>query len=166
MAVHRVLGLDPGLQRTGWGVVECEGSVLRHVGHGVITSTAKLSLAERLVQLFEGVNAIVESHAPQTAAVELTFVNKDPKGTLKLGQARAICLLCPSLAGLPVAEYAPNLVKKSVVGSGHATKEQIRTMVEMLLPQSQVTESDAADALATAICHAHHMTAPGLQAVS
>ncbi len=164
MTERRVLGLDPGLQRTGWGVITSEGSSLRHVAHGTIKSSQGSPLADRLVQLFEGLNAVLNEHAPDCAAVELTFVNKDPKGALKLGQARSICLLTPALVGLPVSEYAPNLIKKSVVGSGHATKDQIRMMVEMLLPKSNVREADAADALATAICHAHHMSSPVLEA--
>ncbi len=153
----RILGLDPGLRRTGWGIVDVAGTRLIHVGHGVVGSDAKASLAERLVQLHGAIAALIADFRPEEAAVEQTFVNKDPVATLKLGQARAIALLVPAQHGLPVAEYAPNHVKKAVVGVGHAAKEQVVAMVRVLLPQAQVTSEDAADALAAAICHAHHV---------
>lgn len=151
----RLIGIDPGLRKTGWGVIECEGSRLSHVANGTVTSDKSRSLAERLLQLHEGLRDVVEGFAPDQAAVEHTFVNKDPVATLKLGQARAVALLVPAQLGLTVFEYAPNQVKKAVVGGGHAGKEQIQAMVAMLLPKCEITGPDAADALAIAICHAH-----------
>ena len=152
----RLLGLDPGLRNTGWGVVDVDGNRLIHVADGVVTSANKKPLAERLAELFEGLDAVVDRYRPDEAAVELTFVNRNPTSTLKLGQARGIALLVPARRGMPVAEYSPNLIKKSVVGTGHAAKEQIQLMVRMLLPDSDLATPDAADALAVAICHAHH----------
>jgi crossover junction endodeoxyribonuclease RuvC len=152
----RLLGLDPGLRHTGWGIVEVEGNRLRHVADGAIHPDPSLALAERLVQLHDGLAQVIALHRPSEAAVEETFVNKNPTSTLKLGLARGVVLLCPALAGLPVAEYPANLVKKSVVGAGHATKEQVQMMVKLLLPGAALTSADAADALAVAICHAHH----------
>lgn len=152
----RILGLDPGLRRTGWGAIDIAGARLIHVDHGVVTTDERTPLAERLAALHCGLQAVIAALSPHSAAVEITFVNADAASALKLGQARAIALLAPALAGLPVAEYAPNLVKKAVVGAGHAAKAQIRAMVERLLPQAAVADSDAADALAIAICHAHH----------
>ena len=154
----RLIGLDPGLRLTGWGVIEVEGNRLRHVAHGVIKVAAERSLAERLCELFDGVAAVVAAQQPAEAAVEETFVNVNPGSTLKLGQARGVVLLAPARAGLPVFEYAANLVKKSVVGVGHADKRQIAMMVGRLLPGVEAT-ADAADALAVAICHAHHRAA-------
>lgn len=151
----RVLGLDPGLRRTGWGVIEVTDNRLRAVADGVVRSTDALSLAERLVQLHAGIAEIIRLHAPDEAAVEETFVNKNPASTLKLGQARGVVLLAPAQAGLPVAEYSPALVKQSLVGTGRAAKEQVGLMVRTLLPGVTAVE-DAADALAVAICHAHH----------
>lgn len=153
--VTRILGLDPGLRRTGWGVVALDGVRLSFIGCGVVTSDSDMSLAERLVALHEGLSGVIETHRPDVAAVEQTFVNKDPVATLKLGHARAIALLVPAQRGLPVAEYAPNQVKKSVVGVGHAEKEQVHAMVKVLLPHSTAKSPDAADALAVAITHAH-----------
>ena len=152
----RVIGLDPGLRRTGWGVIEAEGSRLQHVANGAIESDQTLELAERLVQLHEGVNRVLEIHAPVEAAVEASLVNKNPTSSLKLGVARGAILLAPALAGLPVAEYLPNIVKKAVVGTGHAAKEQVQAMVRHLLPGVDIRSSDSADALAVAICHSHH----------
>jgi len=152
----RILGIDPGLRRTGWGVIEALGNRLSFIASGTVTSDNKKDLAERLVQLHNGLTDVVERQGPMEAAVEHTFVNKDAGATLKLGQARGIALLVPSLAGLLVAEYAPNLVKKTVVGTGHAEKEQIRAMVKVLMPKAVFNSDDAADALAIAICHAHH----------
>ena len=149
----RVIGFDPGLRRTGWGVVDAVDGRLRHVAHGVC-ATGSSALAGRLADLFAQIEDVISTHQPETAAVEHTFVNKDAAGTLKLGQARAISLLVPALRGLDVAEYAPNAVKKAVVGVGHADKAQIQHMVRMLLPGVDVTNADAADALAIAICHA------------
>jgi len=152
----RVLGLDPGLRNTGWGVIDAVDNRLRHVADGVIRSDAALSLAERLVQLFDGVIAIIGQWTPDEAAVEETFVNKNPASTLKLGQARGVVLLAPAKAGLAVGEYAATLVKQSVVGTGRAAKEQVGMMVRTLLPGCLAATPDAADALAVAICHAHH----------
>ena len=151
----RLIGLDPGLRFTGWGVIEVDGNRLRHVAHGVVKVTTQGSLSDRLRDLFDGVTAVVEAQRPAEAAVEETFVNVNPASTLKLGQARGVVLLAPALAGLPVHEYAANLVKKSVVGAGHADKHQVAMMVGRLLP-GVVATADAADALAIAICHAHH----------
>jgi crossover junction endodeoxyribonuclease RuvC len=155
----RILGLDPGLQRTGWGVIALEGNRLRHLAHGVVTSQTDQDLSRRLVNLFEGLQAVIANWQPEHAAVETTFVNKNPQSTLKLGQARSIALLVPGLAGLVVAEYAPNVVKKAVVGVGHAQKGQISAMVARLLPQAGPLSPDSADALAVALCHAHHLPA-------
>ena len=155
----RLIGLDPGLRNTGWGVIDVTDNRLSHVANGVVSTEARLSLAERLVQLEEGLVAVIERFAPVEAAVEETFVNRNPGSTLKLGQARGIALLVPARAGLAVAEYPPNLIKKTVVGSGHAAKEQIQMMVRTLLPGCAITNADAADALAVAICHAHHRSA-------
>ena len=152
----RVLGLDPGLRRTGWGIIDVTGNRLIAVADGVVCSDAALSLAERLVQLHAGVVAVIRLHAPDEAAVEETFVNKNPSSTLKLGQARGVALLAPAQAGILVAEYAPTLVKQAVVGTGRAAKDQIGLMVRMLLPGALGATPDAADALAVAICHAHH----------
>lgn len=151
----RFLGIDPGLRATGWGVIEVLGTRLVHVANGTVVSNDRLSVAERLVEIEMGLIAVVEAYAPDAAAVEQAFVARDPVAALKLGQARAIALLVPSRAGIAVAEYAPNHVKKSVVGAGHAGKAQIRMMVEMLLPGSAAETEHAADALAIAICHAH-----------
>lgn len=152
----RVIGFDPGLRRTGWGVLDIVGGRLSHVANGTSVSTGE-SLAERLLSLHIALTAVIAAHAPEAAAVEHTFVNKDAAGTLKLGQARAIALLAPAEAGLPVAEYAPNAVKKVVVGVGHAEKRQVEHMVRMQLPGVEIAGPDAADALAVAMCHAHHL---------
>jgi len=150
-----ILGLDPGLLRTGWGVVVCEGSRLSHVAHGVIKPPASGDFADRLLQLFEGVTAVIAEHRPDEAAVEEVFVNMNPSSTLKLGHARAASLIAPARAGLPVAEYATRLVKKAVVGAGAADKAQVGFMVRRLLPACGDPGEDAADALAVAIAHAH-----------
>ena len=155
MSAIRIIGFDPGLRRTGWGVIESEGTKVRHIANGIVKSDARLPLAERLLELKKGLIAVLEEHKPDEAAVEQTFVNKDPAGTLKLGQARAIALLAPAELGLPVAEYAPNAVKKAVVGAGHAEKDQVGHMIGVLMPGTKVANADAADALAIAICHAH-----------
>ena len=152
----RLIGLDPGLQNTGWGVVESHGNRLVHIANGVVKSDSKKSLAERLVELHDGLVEVLAEWQPHSCAVEETFVNKNPTSTLKLGQARGIALLVPSQAGISVAEYTPNHVKKSVVGVGHAGKDQVEAMVRVLLPGVEINGSDAADALAVAICHAHH----------
>ncbi len=155
----RILGIDPGLNATGWGVVSIEGSRLAHIANGCIETGADLPLSRRLVLLHDGIARVIAEHAPDEAAVEETFVNRNPLSTLKLGQARGIALLVPALHGLPVAEYAPNHVKKAVVGVGHADKRQILAMVRVLLPAVEIAGADAADALAVAICHAHHRPA-------
>jgi crossover junction endodeoxyribonuclease RuvC len=152
----RVIGIDPGLRRTGWGVVDVEGTRVAHVANGVCLSEG-IELAARLESLHAALTAVVRTWAPETAAVEQTFVNKDAAGTLKLGQARGIALLVPAQAGLPVAEYAPNAVKKVVVGVGHAEKRQVEHMVRLQLPGVAIAGPDAADALAIALCHAHHV---------
>jgi crossover junction endodeoxyribonuclease RuvC len=151
-----ILGLDPGLRRTGWGVVASRGNRLSHVAHGVVVTEAAATTARRLAEIFRGVEAVLNAHAPGAAAIEEVFVNKNPGSTLKLGQARGVAMLAPAMRGIAVSEYAANLVKKSVVGSGHAEKTQIVHMVRLLLPGAGAVEADAADALAVAICHAHH----------
>jgi len=152
----RILGIDPGLRRTGWGLVEVRGNALSFVASGTIRAPLDGEMAHRLVALHAGLTEIVGGFAPDEAAVEQTFVNKDAAGTLKLGQARGIALLVPALAGISVAEYSPNSVKKTIVGTGHAAKDQIRMMVRVLLPKADFDSDDAADALAVAICHIHH----------
>lgn len=152
----RIIGIDPGLRRTGWGIVETVGTSLRFIASGTVKPDEKANLAERLRQLHDGLSDVVRAHAPDEAAVEQTFVNKDASATLKLGQARGIAMLVPALAGLPVAEYAPNAVKKAVIGVGHGEKKQIHMMVRVLMPKAVFSGDDAADALAIAICHTHH----------
>ena len=152
----RVMGIDPGLQNMGFGVIEVEGTRIRHVANGVVHS-GQGDLAIRLLRLYDQLRAIVSGQMPDHAAVEQTFVNKDAAGTLKLGQARAIALLVPAQFGIPLGEYAPNAVKKAIVGVGHAAKEQIDHMVRLQLPGVALAGPDAADALAVAICHAHHL---------
>ena len=156
MMTVRLLGLDPGLQHTGWGVVESTGNRLRHIADGVVSTTADLPLAERLCQIHRALNALMEIWKPDEAAVEHTYVNKNPGAALKLGQARGVVLLAPALAGLPVAEYQAMEVKRAVVGTGHADKVQVADMVRRLLPGATLKRADASDALAVAICHAHH----------
>lgn len=161
-ALIRIIGFDPGLRRTGWGVIEAAGNRLSYVACGSVETDERADLALRLVTLHEGLARVLADHAPAEAAVEQTFVNKDGAATLKLGQARGIALLAPALLGLPVAEYAPNQVKKTVVGAGHADKAQIRMMLGVLLPKASPKTADAADALAIAITHAHHRGARAL----
>lgn len=156
----RIIGIDPGLRRTGWGVVESLGNSLRFVASGTVRSDDKADLASRLCQLHDGLAEVLHFHMPHEAAVEATFVNKDATATLKLGQARGIAMLVPARAGLRVAEYAPNAVKKSVIGVGHGDKKQIHMMVKVLLPKATFDTDDAADAIAIAICHAHHRHSP------
>ena len=159
----RILGIDPGLRNTGWGLIECTGSRLAFLACGSVHSNDKLDLADRLRQLHEGLAQIIHAHLPAEAAVEETFVNRDPQSALKLGQARGVALVVPALAGLPVAEYAANLVKKTVVGAGHAEKQQIAAMIRILLPRAEAKSADAADALAVAICHAQHRGARAMK---
>ena len=152
----RILGVDPGLRNTGWGVIEAQGSRLSFIACGRVRSDAARNMGERLRQLHEGLMQVIAEHSPQEAAIEETFVNRDPQSALKLGQARGVALTAPALAGLVIAEYAANLVKKTVVGAGHADKKQVEMMVRVLLPAAQGASADAADALAVAICHAQH----------
>lgn len=152
----RIIGIDPGLRRTGWGVIESDGVRLVYVASGHITSTSDEDLAYRLRELYEGISGVIASFKPAEAAVEETFVNENARATLKLGQARGMALLAPAMKGLRVAEYPPNLVKKTVVGAGHAEKKQIQAMIGFLLPKAKFESADEADALAIAICHANH----------
>lgn len=156
----RVLGIDPGLRTTGWGVIELVAGRLSHIANGHCCS-GEGTLAARLLSLHDQLTAIVARYVPDAAAVEQTFVNRDAAGTLKLGQARGIALLVPARAGLEVGEYAPNAVKKSVVGVGHADKRQIDHMVRLQFPGIEIAGADAADALAIALCHAHHLQTGG-----
>ena len=156
MQAIRIIGIDPGLRRTGWGVIETLGNSLRFIASGTVRSDEKADLASRLCQLHQGLSETMHAYMPDEAAVEATFVNKDATATLKLGQARGIAMLVPALAGLRVAEYAPNAVKKAVIGVGHGEKRQIHMMVKVLMPKASFDGDDAADALAIAICHAHH----------
>jgi len=157
----RIIGIDPGLRNLGWGVIEVEGPRLRHVANGVCQSAAADGLAARLLALHTALTAVFATYAPGAAAVEQTFVNKDGAGTLKLGQARGIAMLVPAQAGLAVGEYAPNAVKKAVVGVGHADKGQVAHMVRLQLPGVELAGPDAADALAIAICHSRHVQSNG-----
>lgn len=152
----RIIGIDPGLRRTGWGVIESDGVRLGYVASGLITSDRDDDLAYRLRELFEGLSGVIASFTPLEAAVEETFVNENARATLKLGQARGMALLAPALKGLKVAEYPPNVVKKTVTGTGHGDKRQIQAMVGFLLPKAKFDSADEADALAIAICHANH----------
>jgi len=154
----RILGIDPGLRRTGWGLIEADGNRLIYVACGSLETREADDLGARLVVLHDGLSRVIAEFAPAEAAVEATFVNTNAAATLKLGQARGIAMLVPARAGLAVAEYAPNVVKKTVVGAGHGEKAQIRMMIGVLLPKAQPQSEDAADALAIAVCHAHHRT--------
>ena len=161
----RIIGIDPGLRRTGWGVIESDGIRLVYVASGHVQSTKDEELSYRLRELYDGITSVLGSFKPQEAAVEETFVNENPRATLKLGQARGMALLAPAMKGLRVAEYPPNLIKKSVVGAGHAEKKQIQMMVSMLLPKAKFESADEADALAIAICHANHRSSPQAKAL-
>lgn len=152
----RIIGIDPGLRNTGWGVIECDGSRLSYIADGSVHSDADASLPERLLQIHTQLLAVLHEFAPVEAAIEETFVNKDARATLKLGQARGVVMLAPATLGIPVAEYAPNVIKKSVVGAGHAEKIQVQHMVKLLLQRALMKSADSTDALAIAICHAHH----------
>lgn len=152
----RVLGIDPGLERTGWGIIDHQGSRLTFIAAGVIKSKASEAMAVRLCRIDAELTKVVEAYKPDTSAIEETFVNSNSASSLKLGQARGVAILSPARFGLEVAEYAANTVKKSVVGAGHAAKDQVGMMIKVLLPTSGELEADAADALAVAICHAHH----------
>jgi crossover junction endodeoxyribonuclease RuvC len=159
----RIIGIDPGLRRTGWGVIEAEGNRLIYVACGSVEPPDDLPLASRLLGIHEGLAAVLSVHKPMEAAVEQTFINKDGAATLKLGQARGVAMLAPAIFGISVAEYAPNQVKKTVVGAGHADKHQIAMMLKILLPKADPPSADAADALAIAITHAHHRTSTALR---
>ena len=152
----RIIGIDPGLRNTGWGVIEAEGTRLSYIADGSVHSDADAPLASRLLQIYTKLAEILQRYEPDEAAIEETFVNKDARATLKLGQARGAAMLAPALVGISVAEYAPNVVKKSVVGAGHAEKDQVKHMVKVLLPRAELNSADSIDALAIAICHAHH----------
>ncbi|MEL6373555.1 MAG: crossover junction endodeoxyribonuclease RuvC [Pseudomonadota bacterium] len=155
-----LIGIDPGLRRTGWGIIACEGPRLSYIASGLVTSDSDEALAYRLRQIYEGLASVIAQFAPREAAIEETFVNTNARATLKLGQARGVALLSASMAGLPVGEYPPNLIKKTVTGSGHADKTQIEAMVGHLLPRAKPESADEADALAIAICHSAHRSAP------
>jgi crossover junction endodeoxyribonuclease RuvC len=163
MTPIRILGLDPGLRRTGWGVVVVTGARLTHVAHGVIAPDDRLPFSDRLLCLFDGIAAVIAEHAPDEAAVEETFMNNNAASALKLGHARAAAMIAPAQAGLTVAEYAATVVKKSVVGTGGADKAQVAYMIARLLPTAGKTTADAADALAVAIAHAHARNARSLR---
>ncbi len=152
----RIIGIDPGLRNTGWGVIERDGSRLSYIADGSVHSDADSPLPERLLQIHTQLLAVLREFGPGEAAIEETFVNKDARATLKLGQARGVLMLAPAMLGIPVAEYAPNVIKKSVVGAGHAEKTQVQHMVKLLLPRALMRTADSTDALAIAICHAHH----------
>ena len=162
----RILGIDPGLRRTGWGMIAIEGNRLMFLACGSVPTLDDAGLALRLLAIHDGLQRVVAEHTPDEAAVEATFVNRDAVATLKLGQARGIAMLVPAIAGLPVAEYAPNLVKKTIIGVGHGDKAQIRMMLGVLLPKADPRTHDAADALAIAITHAHHRQSVLLRAAA
>ncbi len=162
----RILGIDPGLRRTGWGMVEIAGNRLGFIGCGSVMTRDDDVLATRLLTIYDGLMRILDEFHPDEAAVEATFVNRDAKATLKLGQARGIAMVVPAKAGVPVAEYAPNLVKKSIVGTGHGDKAQVRMMIGVLLPKADPSSDDAADALAIAVTHAHHRTSVVLKVMA
>lgn len=154
--VRRIIGLDPGLRNTGWGVIDVEGHLIRHVANGTVRSTSDWALSDRLLQLYDGLWQVMETYQPVDSAVEETFVNKNPTSTLKLGLARGTVIVTAAKFGLAVTEYKPNKVKKVVTGVGHASKEQIQMMIGVLLPQCKLQSPDAADALAVAICHSRY----------
>ncbi len=160
----RIIGIDPGLRRCGWGVIESSGNRLSFIACGTLTPPVEEALAHRLARLFEGITELMRQFTPDEAAVEETFVNQGVRSALQLGQARGVALMTPASMGVPVAEYAANLIKKSVVGAGHAEKQQVQAMVKVLLPQADFSGADAADALAVAICHAHHRSLNKLMA--
>lgn len=155
----RILGIDPGLQKAGWGIVDIQGSTLRHVAHGIVRTAQDDRMGDRLKTLFQGLVDVIHTYQPQEAAIEDVFLNKNPGSTLKLGMARGVCMLAPSHCGITVAEYSANQIKKAVVGVGHATKDQMEMMVGVLLPQCGAKD-DAADALGVAICHSHIRQSP------
>ena len=162
MSVVRIIGIDPGLRHTGWGIIEADGSRLSYVADGAVHSVNEDDLAVRLLQIHQQILAVLDAFKPDEAAIEETFVNKDARATLKLGQARGVVMLAPVLRKIGVSEYAPNVIKKTVVGSGHAEKDQVKHMVKILLPRAELKTADSVDALAIAICHAHHRGAQTL----
>ena len=162
----RIIGIDPGLRRCGWGIIESTGNRLVFVAAGTVTPPTDLDLAERLVLLHRGLGDVLDAYCPHEAAVEETFVSAGARSALQLGQARGVVLMTPALRGLPVGEYAANLIKKSVVGTGHADKGQIQMMIKILLPTASFKGADAADALAIAICHAHHRAIRQIRAIA
>lgn len=162
----RIIGIDPGLRRCGWGIIESTGNRIAFVAAGTITPPTDIALAERLVLLHRGIGEVLDLHRPDEAAVEETFVSAGARSALQLGQARGVVLMTPALRGLPVGEYAANLVKKSVVGTGHAEKGQIQMMIKILLPAANFKGADAADALAIAVCHAHHRAIRQIRAIA
>ena len=151
-----ILGIDPGLRHTGWGIVSFNNGKLSHIANGTVSPSVKLSMSERLFTIQRGLSMVFEQHKPQESAIEEIFVNKNPSSTLKLGMARGVAFAVPAQYNIPLTEYSANLVKKTVVGAGHAKKEQIQMMVKMLLPNVMLNSEDSADALAVAICHAQH----------
>ncbi len=165
MAKTRILGIDPGLRITGWGIIEIEGSRLSHVAHGTVCPKSEGTMGERLNHLYQDLLKVIDLYRPHEAAIEEVFMNTNPLSTLKLGMARGVAMLAPAERGLKVSEYGANKVKKSVVGSGHASKEQMAAMVKILLPGCAATQ-DAADALGVAICHSHHRTFQEIEARS
>ena len=162
----RIIGIDPGLRRCGWGIIESTGNRIAFVAAGTIMPPTDIALAERLVLLHRGIGEVLDLHRPDEAAVEETFVSAGARSALQLGQARGVVLMTPALRGLPVGEYAANLVKKSVVGTGHAEKGQIQMMIKILLPAANFKGADAADALAIAVCHAHHRAIRQIRAIA
>ncbi len=162
----RIIGIDPGLRRCGWGVIESVGNRLAFIACGTIMPPTDGTLADRLVALHHGIAAVLDEHRPEEAAVEETFVSAGARSALQLGQARGVVLMTPALRGLPVGEYAANLIKKSVVGTGHAEKAQVQMMIKILLPTATFKGADAADALAIAICHAHHRAIRQIRAIA
>src|SRR5215470_16631764 len=159
----RILGIDPGLRRTGWGVIESDGNRLAFIVCGSVEPPDTLPLASRLLAIHDGLAAVLRDFNPAEAAVEQTFVNKDGVATLKLGQARGVAMLAPAMFGITVSEYAPNQVKKTVVGAGHADKSQVAVMLKILMPKAEPATADAVDALAIAITHAHHRQSAALR---
>jgi crossover junction endodeoxyribonuclease RuvC len=165
MSVVRIIGIDPGLRHTGWGIIEAEGSRLSYIADGAVHSVTEDDLAVRLLQIHQQILAVLDEFKPDEAAIEETFVNKDARATLKLGQARGVIMLAPVLRKIGVAEYAPNVIKKTVVGNGHAEKDQVKHMVKILLPRAELKTADSVDALAIAICHAQHRGSRKLQEI-
>ncbi len=165
MSAVRIIGIDPGLRHTGWGIIEVEGSKLSYVADGAVHSVNEDDLAVRLLQIHQQILMVLDEFKPDEAAIEETFVNNDARATLKLGQARGVVMLAPVLRKIGVSEYAPNVIKKTVVGNGHAEKDQVKHMVKILLPRAELKTADSVDALAIAICHAQHRGSRKLQEI-